>query len=763
MAMDGVSSVMAVASLALQLADSVKQLCDFWESVQDAPSRITGLVDDLKIFSATLGELQHDEEIFGPQKVTLLALESCRIKVNALYALLQPAGFSSTSKVMRKWSSVKAVLRRDKIERFRCVLGGAQNTLMSAQLINLRRLSQRQLQYHETNMRRYEYLCGVNEVKKDLSGLRMEQLSEIVTTTTSAPSIAEHLEDIRSEIRKMAANISNPVIKAGCEQGMASGLEQTFSNPFPANSLKKSPKLPIARSASRDQDHTKLKVVLSRETNQLETFFGSISFHTETTKSYTQENSAKKSALSEQYEYKTIFRLFPASWLMNIGLDYSINFTFLSNYQGWHQCLESMRAVPEDSPIFCACGEGDLALVQRLLDTGKASVRDQSPNGVTPLHVAAYFRQPAVCQYLLEHKADPFVLMQTWDNKLLSPAHMACALSYDNFLATYRDKIFGSTTETLAHFLSIDESIEVPQVIEIGQFGALHQEILVKVLSGIEALYIFNTCADWPTKNFNGFIAHCPSINNIIARCISLPPRRSSQYHFYHAETTTSLAMRDPLQFHLWRSHVWDVLHVDRHKFLGQELSEGRLMNDGWTSATLDDLFVQKYSCGEALDTLVYCERCQFPINLGRILEWEEYVDSIKCGTFVLRNGQTHKIYTTTPTVRKTYSRESGTPRFYYPVVGEQKKASLARKAILRKKTKRYIGELQFWNYIPSVYKSPRLYRTRELYDIYAEAGLCPSCAAAEAGEGPADESAEEPEYQAFEDAEEEPPMLAPF
>jgi hypothetical protein len=41
--MDGLSSgasILAVVSLAIQLADSVKKIYEFWESVQDAPEVI---------------------------------------------------------------------------------------------------------------------------------------------------------------------------------------------------------------------------------------------------------------------------------------------------------------------------------------------------------------------------------------------------------------------------------------------------------------------------------------------------------------------------------------------------------------------------------------------------------------------------------------------------------------------------------------------------------------------------------------------------
>ncbi|MCJ1433545.1 hypothetical protein MMC27_002908 [Xylographa pallens] len=595
-------------------------------------------------------------------------------------------------------------------------------------------------------------MCANDATKEGLAGLRMEQSSQLVTTTTSAPTIAEHLEDIRCEIRNMAENIANPVIRAGCEQGMVTGLEQTFSTLVSANPLKKSSKSTAARSVSRDQGYRKQRVVLSRTANMLETFFGSIRFHTETTKSYIQGNPTTKSALPEHYEHKTTFRLFPAWWLINMGLDYTINFTFMSNYQGWHQYLESMRAVSGDSLIFCACGEGDLDLVRRLLSTGEASVRDQNPNGVTPLHIAAYFRQPAVCQFLLEHGSDRFALMQTWDNKLL---------------------IFGSTAETLTHFCPMDGDIENPQFYEISPSEVNYRNTLVEVLNEEHSLFPFSPGVDWLIENSfliakfadncNHLIDRCPSINSIIARCVNLSPHRSVQDNVYHVETITSLAMRNPSQFQRWQTYVSTEFHVDRQKFLSWEVSKDRLKDDGWTPATLGDLFAQSYICGKASDKLIHCQRCQVCINSGRMVEWEEYVDSIKNGTFVVRKDQTHKIRITTPTLRKTDPRESNTPQYRdkrdSPIMDEEITANRVRRAILSNKPKRFLDELQFWDRGPRYYFHFRLYRTRELYDTYAGTGLCPNCAAAEAGEGLVDET----EYQAFKDTEEEPPMLAPF
>ena len=300
---------------------------------------------------------------------------------------------------------------------------------------------------------------------------------------------------------------------------------------------------------------------------------------------------------------------------------------------------------------------------------------------------------------------------------------------------------------------------------------------MIEVLSDEHSPFPFDTRVVRLVENTNGItefaakfdhmIDYCPSIKNIIARCVNLSPPQVFQDNVNHVETITSLAMRNPSQFQLWRSHILTEFHLGMQMFLNWEVSEHRLKEDGWTSATLGDLFAQSYICGEVRDTPIYCERCHVFINIGRIVEWEEYVDSVKNGTFIVRKDQTHKIRTTTPTFRKADFGEADRPEYRkggdIPTVEEQIAAQRTRRADLSNKTKRYMDELQFWNCSTSRYFYVRLYRTRELYDIYRETGLCPVCVAVAAGEGLFTERAENAEYQAFTDAEEEPPMLAPF
>lgn len=48
------SAAFAVISLAVQLAESVKQLVEFWQAIEDAPGDVSELFSDLELLSAFL-------------------------------------------------------------------------------------------------------------------------------------------------------------------------------------------------------------------------------------------------------------------------------------------------------------------------------------------------------------------------------------------------------------------------------------------------------------------------------------------------------------------------------------------------------------------------------------------------------------------------------------------------------------------------------------------------------------------------------------
>lgn len=143
--MDPVSaaaSMVAFVSIAIQLADSTKKLCEFWDSFKEAPSSIQALIDDLNLVSVVLREFGTDATVGIPDETCLKALRRCEAIVADLNALMEDLvpGFASSRLHRRLYSALRAVGRKEKILFFRTSLTEMKSTLTLIQQRLLGRL-----------------------------------------------------------------------------------------------------------------------------------------------------------------------------------------------------------------------------------------------------------------------------------------------------------------------------------------------------------------------------------------------------------------------------------------------------------------------------------------------------------------------------------------------------------------------------------------------------------------------------------------------
>ena len=135
--MDGLSAAasgIAVVSIAIQLAESVKKLHDFWSSVKDAPDEVRAFRKDLGLLSTILSKIEREENQYGTSPETLEVLENCKEQVASLTALVRniSPGFEAASRRARKWSALKAAFKKDKRLEFRDCLRETKITLILA-------------------------------------------------------------------------------------------------------------------------------------------------------------------------------------------------------------------------------------------------------------------------------------------------------------------------------------------------------------------------------------------------------------------------------------------------------------------------------------------------------------------------------------------------------------------------------------------------------------------------------------------------------
>ena len=132
------SGVIAVLSLTIQLAKSIKELYEFWGSIEEAPGEVRDIVANLKLLSSVLDNIIQFEA--GTNHViaddTLKdVLESCVLRVKRFTDLVSPfeRGFVSKKRAIRTWAALKAVLKAEKVKQFRTALEELKTTLLLAQ------------------------------------------------------------------------------------------------------------------------------------------------------------------------------------------------------------------------------------------------------------------------------------------------------------------------------------------------------------------------------------------------------------------------------------------------------------------------------------------------------------------------------------------------------------------------------------------------------------------------------------------------------
>ncbi len=136
--MDGLSAAAsgaAVVSLAFQLAHIVRQLCEFWASIQEAPENVRETAMELRLLSSVLAQIAYELQNVAPNETLYSALKQCSVQVIRLTALLNDIepGFLSASLRVRTWTALQAVLKSPQLTKFQSGLERLKTTLVLVQ------------------------------------------------------------------------------------------------------------------------------------------------------------------------------------------------------------------------------------------------------------------------------------------------------------------------------------------------------------------------------------------------------------------------------------------------------------------------------------------------------------------------------------------------------------------------------------------------------------------------------------------------------
>ena len=129
------ASIIGVAAFAIQLADSVKKLYEFWDSIKGAPDDVRAISLDLHLLSGVLSEIASEAQHVEPDHTLEAVMKACVLRVKALNNILSEIepSFLSRGTFTRKWTALRSVLKSEKIKKFQNSLEGLKSTLMLLQ------------------------------------------------------------------------------------------------------------------------------------------------------------------------------------------------------------------------------------------------------------------------------------------------------------------------------------------------------------------------------------------------------------------------------------------------------------------------------------------------------------------------------------------------------------------------------------------------------------------------------------------------------
>jgi len=125
-----VASGMGIASLAIQIGDCIVRLKGFCDAVKDAPEEIKHLIEEIDTLSLVLSGFETNEqpELNPGHEATAKCFQLCKKAIGILDGVVKDA--EAEIKKRKRIGSVKAVLKRDVIEKLRARLMTAQSMLM---------------------------------------------------------------------------------------------------------------------------------------------------------------------------------------------------------------------------------------------------------------------------------------------------------------------------------------------------------------------------------------------------------------------------------------------------------------------------------------------------------------------------------------------------------------------------------------------------------------------------------------------------------
>ncbi|TGO77295.1 hypothetical protein BELL_0114g00110 [Botrytis elliptica] len=359
--MDGLSSasaVFAVVSVAVQLAETIHKLVDFWKAVEDAPDNIASIFRELGLLSKILTQSHELAQLHSFSDIFDEALKDCCSKILKLHSKVEDTrrNLNSSKLRKRKWAAWKIVLQKPEIDSLQKSISEAKTNILHIQVNSL--------------LARPTSVSNVYQIFQESSYSSTQIFGRMQITEQQ---LAKILAGKQTPSKPLAGDIDEKLIQFQ--------PDTVGQQPAPLNFGKQDDQSPpgyadipqVARcSRKRSVYGNKGRKVASPFSNIWNVSQG------------VREQIFHSLGTRENLEAESQLIVYPSKWLAKIGINYGVKLSVLAS-RGWQYSFQPFRAVPENALIFDFCRKGNLDGIRTLLSRGDASPYDRDPLGRTPL------------------------------------------------------------------------------------------------------------------------------------------------------------------------------------------------------------------------------------------------------------------------------------------------------------------------------------------------------------------------------------------
>ncbi|KAH9220496.1 hypothetical protein DL95DRAFT_456251 [Leptodontidium sp. 2 PMI_412] len=327
--MDPVSTTLSVIPLVLQLGKGLNKLSSLLKSIQEAPSEIEWIIEELDFLDTPLQELGDIAESFAP-------------------------GFASNSVIRRKRTAIEVVRQKEQVQQFKDRLANAKTTLIMTQNLSSSRVQNRQ--YQEMS-RKFEQLLNPQSRHGRFVVSCQDDDAQVVTQTSS-------------EIRSLCSSWSLPQL----QPVLVSPMERASKDTYNLGELDSGEDSRLATLYSSTDN-----VVICGRRDQVgstrfsvtRTFLGEVRCSTKMFKvvqPWSNDDEEVDDCVAGNCEREISFRYKPSRYIAKLGL------------------------ILKDSLIFGFCRNGNVVAVRTLVRKRLAFIDDINEFDETPLHLRVMFK-----------------------------------------------------------------------------------------------------------------------------------------------------------------------------------------------------------------------------------------------------------------------------------------------------------------------------------------------------------------------------------